>query len=362
LNNIIYYNKSYNLLNKYIHKNSTRISNIFILTDKNIFNKYKNVYFKKINYLLSNINIIYIKPGENQKKFNIIIKILNIMIKLYGDRNSLLINIGGGVITDIGGYVASIFKRGINFFNISTSLLAMIDASIGGKNGIDLEHIKNCIGTFYFPKSIIIDINFLNSLSIRNLKSGLIEIFKYGLIYDKSIFNYIINKYNNIIKLNYKYIYILIKKAINVKINIIKKDFKEKNLRKILNFGHTIGHAIESYFLNKHSLKLLHGEAIAYGIIYESWLSMKYFNFSYKQYNIILSFIKSNFLLKRSIIKNDLKILYKYMLYDKKNFNNIIYFSLIKNIGRYIINCKFKNSNIIKNTFKKVNIINIKNE
>ncbi|MDH3004323.1 MAG: 3-dehydroquinate synthase [Candidatus Shikimatogenerans sp. JK-2022] len=341
INNIIISN-NFLIFNKYISK--IKISKIIILLDNNI----KKKCFKKIsNYIPNkfkkNIKIINILSGEKYKNLNTCIYIWKKLIKYNIDKHSLLINLGGGVITDLGGFVGSLFKRGIRFINIPTTLLGMVDASIGGKNGINFYKLKNEIGVINNPIKIFINYDFLSSLPKKEILSGFGEILKYGLIYDKKFWNYIkkinLNKINNWGKIIYK--------AVKIKNQIVKKDPEELlGIRKILNFGHTIGHAIESLFLLKKK-KITHGESIALGMICESWISKKKKYLSYSEYkeisNTILSYYKIKFIKKKffnyiiSLIKN-----------DKKNFNNKIYFVLLKKIGLSVYNIKVNKKNIIK--------------
>ena len=187
----------------------------------------------------------------------------------FSPKKSILLNLGGGVVTDLGGFVASTFKRGIDFINIPTTLLAMVDASVGGKTGVDLGILKNQVGVINQPQMVLIFPDFLNTLDQRQLKSGFAEMLKHGLIADKDYWCELtqidLNDYKNHIQ-----------KSVAIKHNIVEQDPTEQHVRKKLNFGHTLGHAVESYFL-EHTTKrtLLHGEAIAIGMILEAYLSHK---------------------------------------------------------------------------------------
>ena len=227
-------------------------SNTLIVTDTNIPESYINQITKKAN----NAFVYKIKPGENSKNIESYLEITNVLIQNKFNRSDLIIALGGGVVGDLTGFVAATFKRGIDFINIPTSTLSMIDSSIGGKVAVNVNDIKNIVGAFYMPKKVLISLNTLESLSARHYNNGLMEALKAGLIYDKELYD--LFKDNT---LNIKDIII---KSLMVKKDVVEKDPLEKGLRKILNFGHTIGHAIESQNFDT----IFHGEAIAYGMLY----------------------------------------------------------------------------------------------
>ncbi|MDH3004389.1 MAG: 3-dehydroquinate synthase [Candidatus Shikimatogenerans sp. JK-2022] len=321
---------------------------IIILLDNNIKKIWLNKLYKyiplKIKY---NINIININYGEKYKNIITCIYIWKKLIKLQIDKNSVLINLGGGVISDLGGFIASLFKRGIKYINIPTTLLSMVDASIGGKNGINFYKLKNEIGIINNPYKIFICLEFLKTLSKIEILSGFGEILKYGLIYNKN-FWYYINKFN-ILKI--KNWFNIVYKSIKIKNKIVKQDPKELlGLRKILNFGHTIGHAIESLFLFKKK-KITHGEAIVLGIICESWISKKINNLSNKEYKKICKFILTYYNI-RIIKKKYFKYIINIIKNDKKNLNNNIYFVLLKKIGLSVYNKKVNKKLIFKSIIK----------
>ena len=305
--------------------NYKKYSKIAVLVDENT-RKYCLPYF--LNQVNIKPIIIEIFSGEKNKNILSCKNIWNKMEKNQFDRHSLLINLGGGLINDLGGFSASTFKRGIDFINIPTTLLAMIDASIGGKNGINFNNIKNQIGLFNFPKSVFIDTFFLTTLSYDQLLSGFTEMVKHALIFDKKYWKEIKD-----INLKKDELYNIIYKSINIKNKIILKDPFEKNERKKLNFGHTIGHAIESHYLSKGK-EILHGEAIALGILEEIKLS----TLSEKDYNEIKSFINKVFNLPKKPLKKELL---KWIINDKKNCNNKISFSLLDGIGKCKIDQTF---------------------
>ena len=273
--------------------------------------------------LLSEIKksvIIEIKSGEENKNIDSCNLIWEALTKNCFDRNSLLINLGGGVIGDMGGFCASTYKRGIEFIQIPTSLLAMVDASVGGKLGIDFHGFKNQVGFFSNPKTVIINPKFLETIPEDELRSGFAEVLKHALISDKKLWETIRNSSFN--DLDWKCI---IETSVNIKNNIVLTDPKENGERKKLNFGHTYGHAIESYYLQKGT-PILHGEAIFMGIIIESELS----SLTDSDKNQIKNYILSNFQLPHFPSKSDLL---PFLMNDKKNKVGKINFSLLTKIG-----------------------------
>ena len=272
--------------------------------------------------------IIEIKSGEKNKDINSCNFIWEELKKNDFDRNSLLINLGGGVIGDMGGFCASTYKRGIDFIQIPTTLLAMVDASVGGKLGVDFNGLKNQVGLFSNPKLVIIYPKFLRTQEEDELKSGFAEVIKHALIADINLWNKILT--TPFKKLNWTEIIMI---SVKIKNQIIINDPKEEGERKKLNFGHTFGHAIESYYLQKET-PILHGEAILIGIILESELS----NLSNSERNEIKNYILSNFQLPHFPSKSKLL---NFMKNDKKNFKGKINFSLLKRIGNCNINNLF---------------------
>ena len=246
-------------------------SKIFILVDENT-----SQYC--LPHLLNNlateieIEIIELEVGEIHKNIATCTEVWGALSDLGGDRKSILINLGGGVISDLGGFVACTFKRGIDFINIPTTLLSMVDASIGGKNGVDLGNLKNQIGIIREPKAVIIDTQFLSTLPQNEMRSGLAEMLKHGLIFDEKYWN----EFKDLNQKDFADFDQLIHRSVEIKNEIVMQDPTENGIRKALNFGHTLGHAIESYFLeNENKKTLLHGEAIAVGMILESYISWK---------------------------------------------------------------------------------------
>ncbi|AER40532.1 MAG: 3-dehydroquinate synthase [Flavobacteriales bacterium] len=342
--NIFFNEEAYNKLKNYLLNEVYPIENTFILVDHCTYIHCLPILLSHIN-LLERSNVIKIKSGEKEKNIYTCIKIWKDMENLKANRNSLMINLGGGVITDIGGFVASVFKRGVRFINIPTTLLGMVDASIGGKTGVNLESIKNEIGSFNPPEFLIIDPIFLKTLPEKELISGMAEMFKHGLIADKNFWIDMKNNKNN--KWDD-----LIYQSILIKNKIVEKDPKEKGLRKILNFGHTIGHALESYFMDSKK-KILHGIAIAMGMVYESWISHKINGLSIEDYQEIKSILSGMYPLKK-ISDSEMDQIFSIMEHDKKNEMNKIQFSLLKEIGICSYNCQVPYS-LIKESFLQRN-------
>ena len=326
----------YSLLNSLIENN--KYSKVSVLVDDNTKKFCLDVFKQIIN---KEISIIKINSGEEFKNLSTVTKIWNEMTTQNLDRKSLLINLGGGVITDMGGFAANTFKRGIDFINIPTTLLSMVDASVGSKTGINFNNLKNQIGTFADPKLVVIDEKYLETLSEREVKSGYAEIFKHSLI-SASIFNLLLE--NHQLYYNEE----IINNSIKIKNKIVSNDKYEQNTRKNLNFGHTIGHALESYFLNKEN-KLTHGEAITIGMICESFLSNKMFNLDLE----LVKKIKNHLLRifpKVNLQHENYEEIINLMSFDKKNHLNKLKFVLLKDLG-IVKNDVEVSENLIKESF-----------
>lgn len=323
--------KGYQTLNSLLEKEN--YSYIFIIVDTHS-NEYCLPRFLPELATEIPIEIIEFESGESSKNIETCVQIWNVLTELGADRKSLIINLGGGVVTDLGGFVASTFKRGIDFINIPTTLLAMVDASIGGKNGVDLGTLKNQIGVINNPKLVLIDPVFLETLPQNQMRSGLAEMLKHGLIYDKNYWEHFLD----LTALDFADFDSLIYRSIEIKNEIVKQDPTENGIRKALNFGHTLGHAIESYFLENENKKiLLHGEAIAVGMILESYLSMKKNLISEADYLQIKKSINAVF---DTIVfeDSDINPIMELLIHDKKNEYGTIQFALLDGIGKIKIN------------------------
>ncbi len=311
--------------------NQINPSQIFVLCDE-------NTHQYCVPEVLSNLTteipleIIEIEPGEELKTIETATMLWETLNEFETDRNSLIMNIGGGVITDMGGFVASTYKRGIKFINLPTTLLAMCDASIGGKTGIDLNFYKNIVGTFAQPEGIFVNTHFLQSLPYEELRSGFAEMLKHGLIANEKHWHAL----SSLEELSAESIATHIETSMKVKEKIVDADFREQNIRKNLNFGHTIGHAIESLFI-KSGKPILHGEAVALGMICETQLSLnKNLINNDEAQKITSALIQFYPLYEISGFSFD-EIL-SLMKNDKKNANGNINFSLLSAIGTGVYN------------------------
>jgi len=280
------------------------------------------------------ISHVVIPGGENNKSTESVKKVWEFLSRNGADRKSLLINLGGGLLTDLGGFSASTFKRGISFVNIPTTLLAQVDASVGGKTGINFNGLKNEIGVFNNPCKVIIDTDFLKTIDDKNFLSGFAEMIKHGLIKSplhlKKLLDYDMKK-KDLTELQK-----IIKESVDIKEWFVKRDPTEKNIRKALNFGHTAGHAFESFALHKGE-PILHGYAVIYGIITELYLSGKKTGLDEKTLENITKWIIKEYG-KFEISEEDQEPLYRLMTHDKKNEKNLINFTLISKPGEVAIN------------------------
>mgnify|MGYP001415321847 FL=1 len=318
-------------------------SKIFILVDENT-SQYCLPHF--LNNLATEIEIeiIELEVGEIHKNIATCTEVWGALSELGGDRKSIVLNLGGGVISDLGGFVACTFKRGIDFVNIPTTLLSMVDASIGGKNGIDLGNLKNQIGIIREPKAVLIDTQFLNTLPQNEMRSGLAEMLKHGLIFDKTYWD----KFKNLKDLNTEDLNVLIHQSIQIKNNIVCEDLTENGIRKSLNFGHTLGHAIESYFLENEAKKnLLHGEAVAIGMILESYISKEKDLLSNAEYHEI-KYIINDIFDRIDFSELEIEKIIDLLIYDKKNEFGKVQFALLDGIGKIKINQEVDNALIYK--------------
>ncbi|GGE09727.1 3-dehydroquinate synthase [Psychroflexus salis] len=318
-------------------------SSVFIFTDTNVHQKVAYLLLEKLSTNLK-IEVIEIEPGEESKNISVCNETWKALSDLGADRNSLILNLGGGVVTDLGGFIASTFRRGIDFIHVPTSLLGMVDASLGGKNGIDLGHLKNQIGTIVLPKMVLIHTDFLTSLPIEEYRSGLAEMIKHGIIYSQPYFSYFEKLHNY----DAAFLMQLIYDSVQIKCNIVEADPFEKNERKTLNFGHTLGHAIESYFmLNEDKKRLLHGEAIAIGMVLESYLSHKKLQLNKNELEQISKVISTTYKAVQFNAK-DIDEIIQLLKFDKKNKGAQINFVLLNNIGNCSIDQQVENDLILE--------------
>ncbi|MFK7748188.1 MAG: 3-dehydroquinate synthase [Kordia sp.] len=325
------------------HLANANYSKIFILVDT-------HTHAHCLSYFMSNlqtetpIEVIEISAGEIHKNIETCTGVWNALSELNADRKSLLINVGGGVVTDLGGFVASTFKRGISYINVPTSLLAMVDASVGGKTGVDLGTLKNQIGVINIPEMVFIDTSFLNTLPANEMRSGLAEMLKHGLIYDEAYWKKMIDLSNFTIE----DLDALIYDSVLIKNTVVTEDPKENGLRKILNFGHTLGHAIESYLLTHETKEaLLHGEAIAVGMVLAIYISNKQEGFPTEKLTEIKRVILDMY--GKVLFEDaDYEVIIDLMKYDKKNSHGNINFVLLNDIGAPVLDRIVPNTTIIE--------------
>lgn len=318
------FQKAFNTKNKY--------SQIAVLVDENTL---KYCYPQIVGYLPKH-SLIEIRSGEKNKNLATCQQIWSELMDKHFDRKSLLINLGGGVIGDMGGFCAATYKRGIDFIQIPTTLLSQVDASVGGKLGIDFHGFKNHIGLFCRPKQVIIDTDFLTTLPLNELRSGFAEVIKHCLIADKKAWNKLI--INELEQNDWKEIVL---HSVSLKSKIVNSDPKEKGARKTLNYGHTVGHALETFYLEKYPNKhLLHGEAVAVGIIVESFMSFQRGLLHQKDFKSIEDFI-SKIYPKVKIAQKDISPIIALSLHDKKNENGKIKGILLKTIGEALFDIDF---------------------
>ena len=279
---------------------------------------------------LPNVEFHFIGQGEKAKSIETAIEICDKMTMMQYDRSSTIFAVGGGVVGDIAGFVASIFMRGIDYIQYPTTLLAMVDSSIGGKTGVNLKSGKNLIGRIHQPKAVIIDLSFLDTLPQREINASLAEAIKYGFIYDRELFNYIVENISDILSgKNQTALNKIILRSCEIKSEVVSKDVNEDSIRMILNFGHTIGHALEGYFEYK---KLLHGEAILYGMKCALYLSHTIGNLNENEYHASLKAL-SAFTLPTINLKDKDSII-EFVKRDKKFRESQIRFVLISEIGK----------------------------
>jgi len=327
------------LLSKFL--SDTKYSMFFVLVDENT----KTHCLPLISEAVSGFEVIEITSGEVNKNLETCNLIWNKLIEKNAGRNTLLINLGGGVIGDMGGFCAAVYKRGIDFLQIPTTLLSQVDASVGGKLGIDFNLIKNCIGVFRNPLQVIIDSDFLSTLPKREFLSGYAEIYKHALIFDDEYWK-LLQKYPPLNNINTKELNEIIYSSVEIKKKVVEQDPFEKNIRKILNFGHTIGHAVETYFLERDEKPLLHGEAIIVGMICESYLSSKFNGLSEESLKDIISTFGYSYQYRLIPKSAHLKIL-SFIKNDKKNIAKENNFTFLNKIGDSKINCTANKEEII---------------
>jgi len=330
---------------KIIKNNSINFKQCLIIIDKNISKKIvlkiKKSFYKKTIY------VHFFRASEINKNQNSVNKILNILINKNFSREDCLISVGGGITGDISGFAASLFKRGLKFINVPTTLLSQVDSSIGGKTGVNTKYGKNLIGSFYQPNLVISDIHFLKTLPKREVICGYGEILKHSLIANKKFFYFLNKNCNKIFNLTSPFIEKAIHESCKIKKNVVQQDEKEKGLRKILNFGHTFAHAYEATL--GYSKRLNHGEAVILGIKTALNFSLKNDLLKKKEYNLIINHISSSNLpstINKFFNVKDLNKILSFMIKDKKNTSSKISLVLLKKIGSPLINMEYKKESL----------------
>lgn len=305
---------------------------IFILTDQTTH----DMCLPKLqNFLcLKGAQSIVIKAGDTNKTLDSLAEVWTALSQGGATRHSLMINLGGGMVTDLGGFAASTFKRGIDFINIPTTLLAMVDASVGGKTGINFGGLKNEIGVFSDSKFVIINTQFLDTLDHDNICSGYAEMLKHGLISDDKHWAELVGF--NLAQPDLAQLQRMVAESIKVKERIVTEDPHEHGIRKALNLGHTVGHALESFAM-KHGRPVLHGYAVAYGMVCELYLSARKTDFPTDKMHQTVRFILDHYG-RLPYTCDDYPELLELMRHDKKNTSGIINFTLLGGIGDIRIN------------------------
>ena len=305
---------------------------LFVLTDETTFKECWPL-ISGFACVKDAIHII-IKATDEHKTLETLADVWQQLSQKGSTRHSLMINLGGGMVTDLGGFAAATFKRGIRFINIPTTLLAMVDAAVGGKTGINFNGLKNEVGAFVPARSVLLDTTFLQTLDAHNICSGYAEMLKHGLISDASHWAELIMF--DLQHMDYRQLQGMVAKSVAIKEDIVKKDPYEQGLRKVLNLGHTVGHAFESMALMQGS-PVLHGYAVAWGVVCELYLSCIKTGFPKDKLRQTIDFIKSTY----GTFVFDCKVyeqLYQLMTHDKKNTADKINFTLLGNIGEIRIN------------------------
>jgi 3-dehydroquinate synthase len=320
-------------LDSYLNKEFKDVKKI-VLVDENT-EKYCLPIIDQFSSSLSKAEIVQVESGEHNKSIEIASSIWETLISYKVNRDAVLINLGGGVIGDLGGFVASTFKRGIPFINIPTTLLSQVDASVGGKVGINFGSHKNSIGVFKEPKAVFISTCFLETLEKRQFLSGLVELTKHGLIESESLWRDVSENFS-FKNLSDAELLTWIRESVKIKHEIVDQDFEDNGIRRKLNFGHTVGHAIESASLVTDFRPLLHGEAVAIGMICEAYLSHDILDLPASCIDEMISFFSKNF--DYYPLGKHYDFILEMILNDKKNTKKQNNFTLLNNIGHSDIN------------------------
>ena len=319
-------------------------SKVFVLVDEHTKELCLPLFRQQLNDSFG-FELLEIRAGEENKTIATSMLLWEALSDKGADRKSLLINLGGGMVTDLGGFVACTYRRGLRFINVPTTLLAMVDASVGGKTGVDLGALKNQIGVIRLPEAVIVDTGFLTTLPDAEYLSGMAEVIKHGCISQKAytLKAFEMNRVQSDQQLE------IIWESILLKDKIITEDPLEYGIRKALNFGHTLGHAIESYRLSSDLPNLLHGEAIAIGMILELYLSSQLQGFPKPETDLISKHIVKLYG-KHEFSEEDIHTIIQLLIHDKKNSHGQILFVLLKEYGQPVLDC-IVDDNLISESF-----------
>ena len=335
--NVIEHLKAFLEINNY--------NKIIVISDENVV----KLHGEKLKNIVQSIDFVIVKAGENSKSFAVFEKTCEEILQKNIDRKTLLIAFGGGVVGDLTGFCASVLLRGIDFIQIPTTLLAMVDSSVGGKTAINSQAGKNLIGSFYQPKLVLCDIDFLETLPLREFRSGYAEIVKYGFIYDKIFFEFLDENLTEIFAKNLQILQKIITRSCEIKAQIVGRDEKENGERALLNFGHTFGHIFETE--TNYSDEILHGEAVALGMLMASQMSVDFELINEDEYRKIFNHLhKSGFNLNLKNIRQNWhqENLIKHLFKDKKTENNQLTFILLNKMGEAKIYKKSSLENFLK--------------
>lgn len=318
-------------LNRTLKSKKYKGSRYYILTDENTSQHCLALLISKVE-AFEESEFLEIESGESNKTLDIASQLWQALLEMGADSNSIIVNLGGGMISDMGGFVAAAYHRGIRYINIPTTLLAMTDAAIGGKTAVNIGEVKNQIGFFHSPEIVCIDPAFLNTLPDREYTSGIFELLKTFMIGDRGLYNQLCSTLlkGNPLTMD------MIKAAAQIKAAVVKTDPYDQGIRQILNWGHTLGHAIESYSLAHYTSPMLHGEAIALGMVGEAYLSTKKLNLPDEEYHKIKDIVGKIINIPKYKL-NNLPELINYIKADKKKSGDTIYCTLLNQIGEPVI-------------------------
>ncbi len=333
-------------------KRKNLYQNRFLIIDNNVYKNYGNKIINDLKTHSTKFDYFVFESKESNKSFSFLQQIYTSLLEKKFGRDTLIIAIGGGVLGDLAGFAAATYMRGVPYVQIPTTLLACVDSSIGGKTGIDFYKRKNIIGSFYQPKFVLIDTNFLKTLPRKEIICGVGEIIKYAFLVDYNFYNNLLKNFDSIFELEDKFLEKIIYESCKIKSAVVFQDEKENGLRKILNFGHTFAHSFESEL----NFKIKHGEAVIAGIIAALYLSNQLGILSSQKLNEFLQ-LPLKIKLPSRISFLDKNKLYQIMLSDKKNREDKIKFVLLQDIGKILIDVEASKKDVITALDKMFQII-----